>query len=402
MRDPVDLASLWVRRELTPWQQQRRRYELGEWRAQHSGKLGNTARTCMRPLGANVTVHIGAGGTAHAAGVARCGSVWSCPVCAPQVRGDRAQDIEAAAEAWQAVGGEVWLITATVPHQATDALDDTLGRVQKWWSDAWNGKAGKGARDACGVVGSIRVLEVTFGRNGWHPHVHALWFCRPGEMDPVRVARRWRSRFDHAGIGDQYVPRVSLDVRQVKPGAIGEYLGKVNQEWGVGLEIARSDLKSRGGVTSAEILELASCGEAQWVYRWMEWERATKGRRCIVWSRGLRDLAISWQLDARAQGVELSSRALDLDERTDEEAAAGDDADQVVAMVVVPARVWNWWKRHGRLAEFLQRLVRSEGEDLGCHVIRPWVDPEWRPPDRSSPVTECSDRRGLREPVLTS
>jgi hypothetical protein len=39
-------------------------------------------------------------------------------------------------------------------------------------------------RSDIGFVGTIRTVEVTYGRNGWHPHVHAVVLNeRPLEVD---------------------------------------------------------------------------------------------------------------------------------------------------------------------------------------------------------------------------
>src|SRR5690606_13717726 len=99
------------------------------------------------------------------------------------------------------------------------------------------------------------------------------------------------------------------------------------------------------GLHPPELLELAACGEAKFVRLWMEYEQATKGWQAIRWSNGLRSLAIGWQADAVLRGVELRHNALDTTEKTDEEAAAGDDVSDIVASAIISAGTWNYWKR---------------------------------------------------------
>ncbi len=335
------------------------------------------ALSCLRPLDDHVTVHVGVGGTTHVRSVMRCGSVWSCPWCAPVVRSQKAEEITAAVESWLAKGGRVWFVTGTIPHTATDSLDVLLNRLQEMWTRAYGaGSGGQGVRRRNGVVGSVRSIEVTRGDNGWHPHIHALVFVEPGV--PFSVAdwtARWRAQFSREGF--DYVPGVSMDVRQVRTPdtaegatAIGQYVAAVEGGWGAGLEIARADLKGRGGLRADQILELASTGEKRWVWRWREYEQATKGRRCIVWSRGLRALC-----------------GLDEVEATDEELAAGPDADEVIGLVIVPAAEWNSARSSGQLGELLEAVVRGDRSRWRFHTVgvdwsgtRPrWLDPPPEP-----------------------
>jgi hypothetical protein len=103
--------------------------------------------------------------------------------------------------------------------------------------------------------------------------------------------------------------------------------------------MARADLKA-GGASAPALMELASTGEAQHVARWLEWERATKGRRAFFWSRGLK---------AR----------LGIGETTDEDAATAEPI-VVVAEWECDARTWRRVRARGRVGEVLDMLVRGE------------------------------------------
>lgn len=341
------------------------------------------ALTCQTPSAEGVVVHIGAEGTRHVTGIQRCKSVGSCPVCSPTIRSTRAADIEAAVEAWHALGGDVWFLTLTVPHGPDDWLGDTLTRIQTMWRQMTQGTGWRNLRRDGGVQGMVRAWEITWTETGgWHPHIHVLIFANSRRLEPLRVIEQWRSRWDHNGFGDRWVPHVSADIRKVsrRSGGIAAYLGKVNMEWGAGLELARADAKVGRGLNAAQLLELAATGEVEWVERWRDWERCTKGMRWIEWGRGLRDRAAGWQLQALAQGVELEGVPLLIPEKTDEEAASAEDADDVVASWHVPAEVWSAARARGQLGDLLEALVRDEGERWGCWRITPWVPPDWRPP----------------------
>lgn len=315
----------------------------------------------MRPLDNFVHVDVAQGGTAHTKGVRRCGGVWVCPACAPTVREQRASDIDRGVAAWLAGGNDVWFVTATIRHTKDDALADSLGLLQTMWSEAWAGDRGKDFRTSNGIVGSIRSIEITWGhRNGFHPHIHGLVFAERGRFGVLDMVAQWNDRWWAHGLQDYWVPNVSIDVRPVVSNdAISGYLAQVEGGWGAGLELARADLKKGSGITPDQLLELAHTGEKKWVQLWAEYEAATKGRRFIVWSRGLRDLL-----------------GINEPELSDEDAAAGPDPVVVVAHYVVPKDVWCQWLNRGQLGDFLQALIRCEGERLGATLIRP-EPPPW-------------------------
>lgn len=329
-----------------------RRFELHHWRRTNAGKLNSAgAASCLRSFD-DVTGTVSAEGRAHVAGVQRCGSIWSCPVCGPTVRERRAQDIDDAAAEWIKRGGSVWLVTFTVPHARGDGLAQVMDRLLSMYQWAWGGRAGLELRKALGVTGTIRAWDLTWGEaHGWHPHFHVLFFVRHGDpFVPKMIGDRWRAAFVREGIGDSYVPRVSVDVRKVRrnESASAQYLAKADGGWGAGLELARSDLKRGQGLTPAQLLELASSGEAVWVRRWAEYEAATKGRRCIQWTPRLRDF------------LGLG------DELTDQEAAEGPAPEVVVACFTVERDVWDRYRRAGKLA-WLLSAIESDRPVLGVH-----------------------------------
>jgi hypothetical protein len=341
--------------------------------------------TCMVPSKAGITAHVGTEGTVHVSGLMRCGSVGSCPVCAPVVRAQRADDIDAAIEAWQELGNEVWFVTLTIPHGPDDRLAESLDQLRSMWRAAWAGKGGQDLKADIGLEGFVRAFEVTYNEgNGWHPHLHVAMFTRRRRFDPAKVIARWQTRYKAEGMLDRWTVGVSVDVRKVTRRNVGGYLGKVRQEWGAGVEVARGDLKRGKGLGPQQLLELAATGEPEWLYRWMEWERSTKGLRWIEWSRGLRDRAGSWQMELTAMGTELRCAPLTADESTDTEAAAGVDARDVAASWHIPAEVWRSFRDAGRLGVLITALVANDAERYGCWRVTPWRDPGWNPLRASS------------------
>ena len=285
---------------------------------------------CRWRLGEVVGVHHG-DGTAHWSGLERCASIWACPVCAAVVRAERAAEIQQAVERHQATGGSLVFVTLTMRHGPDDALGTTLNAAIKAWQNLLRNQAWVKFRDRYGIDGYVRAVEVTHGQeNGWHPHIHALFFVdRPLTEDETEQWRtsmfdRWSSYVVKHGGGMPTALR-GIDVRPADEDGtvVAQYLSKIQEtapetsRQAIGHELARGDMKSgrgRHGRMPFELLDGATKRDAA---LWIEYVEATKGRRAITWSKGLRD-------------------RLDLDEeRTDEQVIQ--DAEQENLRVLIPA-----------------------------------------------------------------
>ena len=117
--------------------------------------------------------------TASYGGLQTCGSVWTCPVCGAKVV-ERGEKIQQAMAMHRACGGEVHLLTLTVPHTRFDVLETLLERQGKTLQGFLRDRKVKEVFKEMGYIGQIRGYETTHGRkgtnNGWHPHFHFLQF----------------------------------------------------------------------------------------------------------------------------------------------------------------------------------------------------------------------------------
>ena len=69
---------------------------------------------------------------AHWANVQRCGSVWTCPVCAKQITEKRREELKKGLETWKNVHrGSVMLLTLTFSHSQSESLKSLLERQRK-------------------------------------------------------------------------------------------------------------------------------------------------------------------------------------------------------------------------------------------------------------------------------
>ena len=336
------------------------------------------AAECMiAPTQGVVRVNVsGTTGRAHVQGVKRCASPWACPRCAPTIRQRRAHELTALVERAQAEGHTCLLVTFTLPHRADEALTTVLGDLAGTWRRMWSGAWSQGFREAWSLLGQVRSVEVTYGDNGWHPHVHTVFFLDTpkAEVDAeliglwLAVFQRWADSAEKV-CGRRPSARNGIDVELVHDAqAVGEYVSD-SGGWSIGAEVACQPAKigkSGGAVTPFGLLGAAAMwGDAGARDRWLEYEDATKGRHAIQASRGL------------YERYEVT--------RTDDEDAAAPEAVEVVATVEVDVVVW-------------VALVELHADDRYLLAVEEWaaLGLGGAPPSARDVVLEVLDERRCR------
>lgn len=229
-------------------------------------------------------------------GIETCGSVWACLACAAKIRAARAEEIDYLAKAHIAAGGSCTFVTFTLPHIASDDLEILWRAVQRAWRMMVSGSSYQAIKARYGMLGTIRAVEATLGsRNGWHPHLHVLFFHdsalhgNDGTLEEFRDAlgARW-GRYIEAELGRQVHELYGVDAVPVRDEAgIGAYVSKIHYELARSdLKVGRNDGRSRSpwqvGIDAAET------GEKADIRRWQEWVRVTKGSHALSLSPVLR------------------------------------------------------------------------------------------------------------------
>lgn len=286
------------------WNSRRHRYELRSvlWDVSSITRVCGCGR--WRHGGADaVAVRSREDGSTYYDGIQTCGSIWACPVCSAKIRQRRAKELEAGLLRHLDGGGGVAVQVLTLPHDAGDTLEATFDTVANGWRRVQSGRAWQRLKEELGIVGTFRATEVTHGPNGWHPHVHVLFFLSSPPTAPTRarleshVYAKWSGYVE--GRGFRRPMQSWCGVQPVrKVGEIGDYLTKVvgGEGWDVSIEMTRHDLKAgrdddtrRGHRTPWQILEaFRQTGDEAELGLWLEYERVTKGRRAMSWSRGLK------------------------------------------------------------------------------------------------------------------
>jgi hypothetical protein len=135
------------------------------------------------------------------------------------------------------------------------------------------------------LVGAVVATEVTYGGNGWHPHLHVLMvLASSGEAAIGTVgalAAGWLTSLAAVGLSGN---EAAFQVQGAS--AAGQYVAK----FGAAEEIALHGQKQgrKGGRSPWQLLDDARDGDAQAARLWQEYAVAFKGRRQLVWSRGLK------------------------------------------------------------------------------------------------------------------
>jgi hypothetical protein len=293
---------------------------------------------------------------AHYKGLQTCGSVWLCPVCASKIEERRRGEI---VRVFDWAKGEMLdssLITNTFSHGQGDDLHELFKRQSEALKTYRSSRAYVRQMKLIGYVAMVRSLEITHGQNGFHPHTHEVQFHRekltPTDAQELRevLVGAWLPACKKAGLfksdDDEFAfYRRAIDVRAHFTS--GEYLAKQDdsKSWTPAHELAKSSSKlgRRSGVHPFQLATRGNPGDAD---LFIEYAKATKGKRKLLFSPGLKAKA-------------------GLQDVSDEEIAAADvEAARLVANL--SPRVWNFIKqtdrRHNTRASLLD-AAESNGSD---------------------------------------
>jgi hypothetical protein len=229
---------------------------------------------------------------AHWANVQRCGSIWTCPVCSKQITEIRRSELAQGLQSWKTEHkGGVLLLTLTHSHTLKQALSDLLAGQRVAYKRFCENQRVIALLKSLGVQHKIRGLEVTYGANGWHVHLHVLLLTKDvfEDFSSIRdlLARLWIDCCSRSGLNAPSM-RHGLDLRD------GQYAEKYVSKWGLEHELTKGHIKKgrSGSYTPFDLLNFSllngvvngrTTGSL-----WQEFGIAMKGQRQLVWSRGLK------------------------------------------------------------------------------------------------------------------
>lgn len=320
--------------------------------------------------------------------VQTCGSVHACPMCGARIRATRALEVAAALRSVYDGGGTAVLVTLTAPHRSGERLVTVLDRLQAVWHAGRNARRVKALWPA-EPGGYVRGLDFTHGENGWHPHFH-LHLCFPDRPSAERIEAlrlAWTEAANKAlgRRGDDLLHPTAgitaqiLDLSSALESAAG-YITKAGIESAAaevagGVKVGRGE----GSRTPFQVLSdaITDGDERDWKL-WWEYERETRGKRQLLWSRGFRSVHVLTP------------------ELTDEEIAAQTDHDGET-LARFPQSSWKEVTNvRGRVGELLRAATASTDPEVAyllvVGVFRAWGLPDPLPPDPPGQERTASSR----------
>ena len=283
-----------------------------------------------------------------------CKSVWSCPICASKITERRRVELQLGIEKWQ---GKILLLTLTLQHSCNDTLKDTVTALLKGYSkDLTSGKFWDSLKGDFNIKGTIRTLEVTWGLNGFHPHLHVLLFLDCNEYDfnelHDRLYEKWEKSLHKLG---RYTNKKAFNLQQSTK-TIADYVTKwgsdydIESQWTIAHEMTKNPVKvaKNGGLTPFSLLESSMLGNELHGLLFQEYFKYFKGKQQLRYSRDLKEL-------------------LGLVDKTDEE-ICNEKIEQSYLFMVLSREQWKLILGNDIRAELLQQVANGDIEDVVTYL----------------------------------
>jgi hypothetical protein len=252
----------------------------------------------------------------------RCGSIWSCPVCATQITEKRRSEMGKLIKFWnEQPNSDIKLMTLTFSHSQSEPLKVLLKKLRHALAMFYGHRTYKKLADVCGIRYKVKSLEVTYGSNGWHPHLHILLMTN--DVNDLafsfrdELAKLWMHCCVSKGLKSPSMEH-GLDIRD------GSYAEQYVAKWGLDYEMTKGHIKQgrKESISPFDLLQLSI--EDQEIHGkvpsklWQEFAISMKGEHQLRWSNGLKKLV----------GIDEKDDQEVVDE-TDDESITLRDVDQV-------------------------------------------------------------------------
>lgn len=352
-------------------------------------------------------------------------SVWASPLSAASISKTRSEQVAKALKKWfeQDERYSVAFLTLTLAHDKSQTLQQVWDTVSDAWSavintGAWRGdKWNEGDAKRFGVVHWLKTVEATYGKNGWHVHIHCLLFLdKTLTVDERRtmedrIYKRWRGGAERKGFKAptrKHGVKIEQALREKSASELGSYMVKgalssvadtLSREMTSG-QVSKQ-ARSEDNRTPFQILDSISrsgdfSSKNPDVQIWWEWEKSSLGRRQMTWSKGAK----------QALGV------LDLEDAEAEELSEETTSSYEVAQVDFDE--WNRQQRNGQklrddlvkraeIAEYIA-IAKTPGEAhrltreiLSAYLIEFRQAREPVPIERGKPVALPVNQEQARE-----
>jgi hypothetical protein len=337
-------------------------------------------------------------------GLMACGDVWNCPICNAKIAERRRQELIQALDEARKQGLSIHLVTLTIPHGIGDDINDMLSRLKKALNVMSSGKRSLKNEalkfgDGVHFAGYIRALEVTYGKNGFHPHFHILqfvdrerlsdgcWAHIDSSVIEYLYKKAWKRACASAGLPE---PSDTYGCTAQNGSEAARYVTK----WGLEDELTKNISKTGKfhgltpwGLLRAILDDDSSVIEpvrAENVFR--IYSNAFKGKRQLHWSVGLRKRLLPKNVELT--DLELAEQAED--ERTD-------------IMSGITPEQWKVIRRFRKQSD-LQNAAEMVDTDYGRSAVKALLDFIMTLSERCNDASSkskkgVSERRGREPPA---
>ena len=129
----------------------------------------------------------------HKSGIVRCNLTWACSNCRQIALHEKRQQLRFVTEKSKS---DLIMLTLTMPHSRSDRLVEMMGTLKKAWNRFRNDRQLKEIQSRYGYDWGVSTIEVTHGKNGFHPHLHVLfglkdWQSKALESVSVAIQEIW-------------------------------------------------------------------------------------------------------------------------------------------------------------------------------------------------------------------
>lgn len=272
-------------------------------------------------------------------GLCRCGSTWVCKPCASKISLFRSRELEHGISHFSGIAE---MVTFTVPHYVdTDLVGLRSGMVAAL-RHFFNSRSIKSILKSVGYVGRIRVFEVTYTENGFHPHFHVAFFLKKS-LAPLKLElfEQWRESCLISGLNKPLVSAFFISDADM----VRDYFARYGAKWGLQDEMVRGHLKvgkNSKSISPFSMLERAMSDD-KYIRLFRIYALAFKGSRQLVYSRGLKSV-------------------LGIDDISDESIVQ--NSGLTVCRFMVSPITWRLVLRHRLRAELLDMCNSSDDETV--------------------------------------
>ena len=218
-----------------------------------------------------------------------CHSVSSCPVCSYNIGVHRVDELNLSIWCFRQFGFGVYLVTLTCHHTAEMSFNDLLLRLGLACNELFRMHEVRNFLKKLGMIGRITSYEtMMLGENGYHPHYHILLIADENlDVDYIGkwLLKYWIKCLDKFGL---WCNEHGLDCLSYQ--GVANYITKMASE----LTLLNFKRSSGESVTPFQCLKLYHDSKDMEIGKiWVNYCKAVKGKRILVWSRGLKNLAFT-------------------------------------------------------------------------------------------------------------